>query len=1489
MKNFRKVKSFEGGYSTDLTNNIEKDNTFQKALGGRLYSKDGVFSFSGGAGSKLIYDNANIVKYLGFHSFKDEIVVFAKCLYALNEAPLSYTEFENHFSLDPGSEATVDFAEYYTENNSVPNQMTCPVVNDPTPINNIDYNDCLISFRLDKDYNFIGTVKWVGQQNWPTNGKITTEGVDENEFYKRIYYTDAINYKRVVNLKDTLLVNRTAGEFNQILNNTLLQPEITSITDGGQLKAMKVLYVYRIISSNGQLSEFSPSSFYANILPENTAIEYRGGDISEVTNKLVNIKCNIIDADPSSEVECIALEYEALGPPTAIRNLGIKSVAEVVTFTHYGNEAEFADNLTYNDIINYKNTWKYCNDFSSKKNKLIAGSLRNEPISTSINNLEYLFPLHSWKADGTTHNSLINPEPWNYRYIDPLNTQEILYIKERIYRTISSFGPLTLKLVNKLTNAEISLDITDMSLESYTSILPNVIEWLLEQQSTNVNFNTLFPNLLITNSQGQLLFSQINDLLKTDVSNYSFVSNNKQFVENFDNNIVFLPVAVNLFQLVYGAQSAGFNKGVGLRITYREFKEPLLNQATGIYDGTDKILDFHTPSGEKYMMKGEIYRLGFNAFDKDSTRLFTIPLGDVMIPNIGDIQTYTDAFGNPVITSLKYQSQSVENGILYGHGIKMHIEVRLDCELQQAIPMYQLVYVERDENNRTIICQGISAPLSRVQDSGSGKHKMPNAVRNKWTLPYSGGPFYEEIGFVNYDNDGENDQYIETDDLRRVMTHRGLMYFDSPDLYFGKVSDQFVKSSTLNIVGKLNTDHTPNVIMEHGGVTTGKDEVYPKFSRKILEPQIQGDTHVEGLPRICKEEDYDISLENYFYNVSVFSEFTSYNNSIGISKAREMKYGEVVSGDALEVDNDVSNNAFSLPVPPWYFSGYARNWSFNAGTNARSTLFIAAMTSPGYRTMIIKASEDLFTQAFTGIVTLPQIDSQVRLGSSIVHGLGWDTVPLINLYRNNRESVYGGRSEKAYSQNTYIPLSRTIPTLKTSNNSQVFDVGADVYVTLNIRTKNDWGDDEIKFVDLHNHDNGLDSGSLETYTRNAAWAYAVVLESQVEPKLAYGYEFYRNGSTHNFDIARSEMINGAYLNENNLKSYVPKPFKFKDDPNRGNVIAVSDVKLAGEYYDSWTVFKVNNFYSLLERDKGDISNLVKQGEELFAIQERQTSLVYIGTDRIVQDAQGSPINIQQGSGTIVEGHKIVSDFGTSIRRAVVESQFGFCFFDERKVEFVKVKEPLLVKHLLHLEYFNRFKENKIIDTEAYFDQENKETCIRIRSEKGDNFTLSYNEAQGVFNGEFPYDNDIYMMFDEKIYSPITADNISQELHQLNAGDILNFFNVQHDMVLGFYIKADIDKVFQYKQVGIITNIDYPVKQIIGKSNLGYDRIIFGDHVAYAIREGIHTVPMINETNDQEQCTDVRGNWVYIEITAESLNQNKVDILAVLNDLRYSHQ
>jgi len=672
MINFKTQNTFEGGHSNGLAENFEKKNTFVEGTNGRIYSDNGILSFTSIKGSKLVYQNSQIVKYLGVHSFRDEAIVMAKVLkptgsgqgtetevceqvvnsesfnlfsnvtagaiinnpdnkiiansgvvescYTVITPVVDPTDFQNPYSEVTEETGSINFGEYYNGRINVANYELCNVNLNTIPINNSLYYDAFFSFTINDQGVLKGERIWIGTQNWPIDGKITAEGVEENEFYKRVYYSDAVNPRRVMNRKDLSLATRKEAEFNQILDNILLQPQVVSIDDGGQLKAMMVLYIYRIISENGQVSEFSPTSEYAVVTVETDAILYRGGSPSEMTSKTVKVRCNIIEVEPTAEVECIALEFEALGVPTAIRNLGIKPAASVVEFQHFGNEPEFIDDITLADILEYKNTWKYCNDFTSKKNKLIAAGLRNNPIPTEIQNLEYLFPLHSWDISGNTFESLMNPRPWEYRYIDPANTDKLIYIKRKKYDQIASFGPMTLKLVNKETGFDVSKTFFSLSLESYTDVLNEVTEWLISEFQNNQYFQIIFPNLQVSNTNDQLLFSPVDTAIETDMASYVFESNNNQFIENFKNEIVFINTQMNPgADFVNGAQSIGFHQGNGIRVTYRNYKYPLLNQATGVYDGTGNVLDYHTPSNDKVCMKGEIYRIAFQAYDKASS------------------------------------------------------------------------------------------------------------------------------------------------------------------------------------------------------------------------------------------------------------------------------------------------------------------------------------------------------------------------------------------------------------------------------------------------------------------------------------------------------------------------------------------------------------------------------------------------------------------------------------------------------------------------------------------------------------------------------------------------------------------------------------------------------------------------------------------------------------------------------------------------------
>ena len=85
-KNAKILHQFINGLQQDLDDNAKKNDAYQKGVNGRIYSKQGVLSYSSVQGTVEVYNNDQIVKYLGYWSFTDSLVVFVKHLEDLDRS-----------------------------------------------------------------------------------------------------------------------------------------------------------------------------------------------------------------------------------------------------------------------------------------------------------------------------------------------------------------------------------------------------------------------------------------------------------------------------------------------------------------------------------------------------------------------------------------------------------------------------------------------------------------------------------------------------------------------------------------------------------------------------------------------------------------------------------------------------------------------------------------------------------------------------------------------------------------------------------------------------------------------------------------------------------------------------------------------------------------------------------------------------------------------------------------------------------------------------------------------------------------------------------------------------------------------------------------------------------------------------------------------------------------------------------------------------------
>ena len=1548
------IHNFSKGWSYDLENHAEKPEGYIDAWNGRLYSHDGTLAFTSIDGTKLVHINENVVKYNGFYSFKDEMICFAKGLFPANQGqtePKEITEIVvNNFSLSSSlneilgipfssnyNKYTViiqvpiedidqdDFNQSLSEiGNTIEidptynglfqsliynptNPIACNISSNEPPINNEFYNDAIMSFRIDDSGNLVSKILWSGWLNIPFDSIITTEGVEENNYYKRVYFSDYYNTSRVINLKDQSLSKRTSTDFDLKTNGVLLNPRIKSIEKNGQLKAMTVFYCMRLITENGQISDFSALSKAVKItVGENE--EFKGGSIKEVTNKSVLVDCYIPDYKNFKEVLLVAIEFEADAVPTTIRLVGKKNVDAIVSFEHFGSEPEYLENITLSDIFKNSISWRYNSDYTTVNNKLVVSGLRNDPSYINSKNMAIDFSLSGFDEEGQTHSSLLNPNPELFNYINNDMNESFFYIERRLYRKIEVFGNFKMKLTNTVTGDYYEYVVNEV-IFNYVDRKKQILDFLLETK-LDLDFGNKFPNLNIVANGTNILFQPINPLLKTDFYNYNLEFSTSQVIIELDNDTENKTYSwpssdfEKQNKLVYGGVSNGWFNGNGVKVTMRTVKENILSKNTDWMSGNTLPLRVKVPSLKRGFMKGEIYRIGIQWF-KNGNRLFTTVLGDIKIPDIGQRKREIGLDGNVIYNAEKYSNWSVVGDEMYSERIELQFDVRINCQLSKEIDSYQIVYVERTENNRTILAQGISAPLERIVNFGGtdGDYSMglKENMINKWMLP-SCGVVYDQKGMTVYD---VNPDSLLDEAHKRIVTNRKAFYFDSPEFAYGKISSNFISSTKVEFVETITSDHDRHNIIggynaatcgwgsdnpgstcyfENGNETTNGPAPFGnrKFSQKIPGDLLSGEERARP----------------FWVNVSVFSNrlkqrsYTGFSNVLAqeykyeIDSSAEAQEGEILASYKLNDTFEYANHSMTLASPGWFYQINARSRNSD-----RFSLFRVHNICGGRKTVFIKTKNNYFTS--DNIVQIPFIiKSKVNFGTSegrFDSIKGHDAFIVSNLKRENQNSIYGGRTEFAYASNEYIPLSDVFPVIDNIISSQIFSVEGDTYCSLYIKNKTSYKNSLVPEEQGFHWSRESTKGNRKyQHNKMNAWCYAVVLESTVEPRLVNSEEFYLFGKAINFKY--EELYNPAYLQQSDLRKSIPIPYNFKDDPNLNNVVAASDVKLNGDTIDAWTNFLPNEFYEL-DKNKGTAFNLVKENDKIYVVQELQTSELFIDQKNfITPDEGGEAIQIDQGSGSSISGHRIISNYGTAFRRAIIESPYGFMFFDELKTEIVKINEPLLVKNSLALELKKFFDANKVLGVEVYYDDEFKESNIRFHVENngelGNNpdFVISYSEALKVFNGKIKYTNDIFFSFKNKIFAPYDG---SSKIGELNRGNVLDFFDNVEDFKLKIISSPSYNETKIFKGLGVYVNLKSPGINTNFITSLGHNRFIPYSHHWYKIREGVHTFPSKNP-DDYE---DIRGEWCEIEMefSKDDLGNEPIRVFSVINFFRKSYK
>ena len=255
---------------------------------------------------------------------------------------------------------------------------------------------------------------------------------------------------------------------------------------------------------------------------------------------------------------------------------------------------------------------------------------------------------------------------------------------------------------------------------------------------------------------------------------------------------------------------------------------------------------------------------------------------------------------------------------------------------------------------------------------------------------------------------------------------------------------------------------------------------------------------------------------------------------------------------------------------------------------------------------------------------------------------------------------YGGNTYSARANNTYISCSHYRPVRTSpgtlSDNFKLF--GGDIFVSMydSCRSAKNFG--------VYTN-RGIDPESKGSST------FFFPVETTYNPDLRNG-KYMNKDFPGNLDIEMKEeyTYNSSYGAECDVKSFFPKPDPFILNEEFDNRFHASEIKINGEFTDSWGVFKINNFWDV-EGTYGPINAMQILKDKMFFWQSRAFGIIQINPRSVITDVNNEAnAALQVGTGLPLQRHDYIStEIGLQHQWGLTKSSYKNVWLDVSNKKF----------------------------------------------------------------------------------------------------------------------------------------------------------------------------------------------------------------------------
>lgn len=498
--------------------------------------------------------------------------------------------------------------------------------------------------------------------------------------------------------------------------------------------------------------------------------------------------------------------------------------------------------------------------------------------------------------------------------------------------------------------------------------------------------------------------------------------------------------------------------------------------------------------------------------------------------------------------------------------------------------------------------------------------------------------------------------------------------------------------------------------------------------------------------------------------------------------------------------------------------------------------------------------------------------------SSIQHGWLW----LGELYNDNVQNRFGGQTEEAFENNTWLPCGDPISLVDTNNG---------VKSSITIR----WEEGDTYFQ-RYDH--------IKTYpfTLEDQNAVTDIVSFMCETRVNIDGRYDRNrGQTSNFSVTPENfnLMNDVYSQPNNFFNYrTINPNKLNLD-NFHNSITWTKTKTAGELVDTWTNITLASTLDL-DGDKGTVRALRRFNNNIFAFQDRGISQILYNENMQISSTDGVPIEIAN-SGK-VNGKRYISDrIGCTNKWSMCETSNGIYFIDDitKGIFLFNGQLDNLSDRLGFHSWINRASDSidiwNPVDFDGfvtYYDKVNGDVFFISKDE-----CLAFSEPLGQFSSFYSYEKMPYFtnLEDRGIAFNVEGTGTLYRPWLHNEGDYNMFFGVYQPFYTTVIANPDmpVDKIFNnlefrsdsWDKSDNLLNTTFDTLTVWNEYQQGTSTLnnILGrpSDLKKKFRIWRANIPRASAIGSTKKGRDrMRNPWLYIKLSMEEENVNKT----VLHDM-----